>query len=272
MEGRENIKFIRLLDYYISLELPHTSAKKTLKSLDVVRDYHSILESQIEIIREYQESNLLNEGYAFSDYTMYFLSSQNKEYLLNPNDKFLHQLISKDYFSTVYSMIRDYDDSAYIKDIFTEVKTAKDARRLMPYLIIFTEKILRILTGNEESITIKLYQLRDKVEKSIREKNYKYKPYINDDLLVDAKLFNEIQQIYEELYLDNIKVLIEHDLYQSENRKPNGVLINRHTFLHGKFNFDNISNKNVLQMTFLIKFLYQLKEQTTARSPLPEEL
>lgn len=59
--------------------------------------------------------------------------------------------------------------------------------------------------------------------------------------------------------------------YQNENKKPKGVLINRHIFLHGKFHFDKITNKNILQLTFLLRFLYQLEEQTKPVNPIIEE-
>lgn len=203
---------MRILDFYFSLDIKLDSAKETLEVLNSSKDYHESLKTQMSFIDQYNKNNLLEDGFAFSDYILYFLNSEGIENLQAPSDDYMEQLITTEYFKSLYDYaISTIDNSKIMKNIFYNLSSLEDLKKITPYLIILVEKYLRHLTDNQFSTKINIHKLREQVEKYLSDKKYIYKPYINTELLIDSDLFNQIQDKYNEAYYNNLRELIQND-------------------------------------------------------------
>lgn len=199
----------------------------------------------------------ISKGYAYSTY--YHLITRvihRHEY-----QNYVDALIDMKLLDFVLNKLQKVEDSEYVKSVFESINR-ENLTHNIPLFTLLIERLMRILTDKVED-NIKLFELRQLIEKSLE--NYKV---FSDENLVKEEikiLEREVSENAKNLYEKTLTYIVEKDFMQSED-KVKGNILNRHTLLHGKQDFDKLNEDEAMKLIYLILFfldLIELKNQGT---------
>lgn len=255
---RESIKKLLLYDKQ-ALEERSKLAEKTMGLLepviDVARKSYSLYKQSLQMVineQELVEEQWIYKGYAYSSsfHILSFLTYETQE------EDFIDKLFEYEFFEHVLKTYEEIEESDYIKDVFESIKR-EELKHHIPFFTLLVERLMRMLTDNMDT-NLKPWKIKKIINNSLFEYDKNNLKELSDEEKDEVSKLNlSIQQNTKSLLYKSYIQIIEEDLFANES-SVKGRILNRHKVLHGKQNFDEMKDEDLVKLGYAILLFIDL--------------
>lgn len=255
---KESIKKLLLYDKQ-AMEERRKLAEKTMSFLepviDAARKTYSLYKHSIQMVikeQELVEEQWIYKGYAYSS-SFHILSLLTYE---TQEEDFIDKLFEYEFFEHVLKTYEEIEESNYIKNVF-ETFNKENLTHHIPFLTLLVERLMRILTDNLDTHSLP-FEIKKLINKSLVDYERKEPEELSDEESNEiSRLHTVINKNTKKLILSSYLNIIENDLFKTE-AKAKGNILNRHRVLHGKQDFDKMTEEDAVKICYTILLFIDL--------------